>query len=255
VSAPEADAAGAALRDLYSGAMAEAWQRLTAANIDGEVALVERALEPRWGARLLDVPCGDGRHAVPLARIGHRMCGVDMTPRMLERAREHARAAGVTVDWRLADMTELPAMDPFDGALCLGNSFPDLDREQAPRFLGSLAGALRPGGRFLLHTNAVEESLEGRPATPVRVALDDITLEVQRRELPGERCLEFRYTLHTPAGTETHVSPMWLAGLDELGAMLDDAGLRVLERWRDTARRPYETGAPDLFLLAERTAP
>ena len=242
----------AAVRALYSGAMAEVWRRLSTAHVDDEVALVERALELGRGARLLDVPCGEGRHAIALARAGHRVCGVDLTPAMLDRATAAARSAGVAVEWRLADMRDLPALGRFDGAFCLGNSFPDVDRDGARSFLGGVAAALRPGARLLLHTNAVTESIEGRSLEPVRIALDDLTFEVERRHLRRDRCLEFLYVMRTPAGEERHSSKMWLLGVDELRAMLASAGLGTLALWRDTARRPYRAGAPDLFILAGR---
>jgi SAM-dependent methyltransferase len=241
-----------AVRALYSGAMAEVWRRLSSSHVDDEVALVERALELGRGANLLDVPCGEGRHAIALARAGHRVCGVDLTPAMLDRARAAARSAGVAVEWRLADMRALPPLGPFDGAFCLGNSFPDVDRGGARRFLRGVGAALRPGGRLLLHTNAVYESIEGRSLGPVRLVLDDLTLEVERRHLRDERCLDFRYVMRAPAGEERHSSTMWLVAVDELRAMLASAGLRTLALWRDTARHPYRAGAPDLFVQAER---
>jgi 2-polyprenyl-3-methyl-5-hydroxy-6-metoxy-1,4-benzoquinol methylase len=49
----------------------------------------------RSGQRLLDVACGTGVVSVTAARLGARVNGLDLTPELLERARENARIAGV----------------------------------------------------------------------------------------------------------------------------------------------------------------
>jgi cyclopropane fatty-acyl-phospholipid synthase-like methyltransferase len=59
----------------------------TAAEVNGVVGLL--GLAP--GARLLDLCCGHGRHAVPLAQLGYRVTGLDLSRTLLARA---AAAAG-----------------------------------------------------------------------------------------------------------------------------------------------------------------
>src|SRR5256712_9947028 len=77
---------------------------------------ISQALEPeagargavRWivgvaglrpGARVLDSPCGFGRHAVALARLGYKVTGVDFNETELGRPHEAARPAGVVADF------------------------------------------------------------------------------------------------------------------------------------------------------------
>src|SRR5437899_10770824 len=84
---------------------------------------ISQALEPeagargavRWivgvtglkpGARVLDSPCGFGRHAVALARLGYKVTGVDFNETELGRAREAAEAAGVVSDFVGGDMRD-----------------------------------------------------------------------------------------------------------------------------------------------------
>ena len=54
----------------------------------------------RAGQRVLDVACGTGVVAVTAARLGAQVAGLDLTPALLERARENAQIAGVNIDWR-----------------------------------------------------------------------------------------------------------------------------------------------------------
>lgn len=90
----------------------------TAAQVDG----IERLLELAPGARVLDVPCGNGRMTFPLAEQGYRTTGVDFTQAFLADARGRALDAGVEVEFVERDMRELPWTDEFDGAFCYGGS-------------------------------------------------------------------------------------------------------------------------------------
>ncbi|SRR5579875_1297896 len=62
----------------------------------------DRPLVEQWarelGDPLLDVACGTGRMAIPLAQQGYQVTGVDITPEMIERARQKAEQAGVSIE-------------------------------------------------------------------------------------------------------------------------------------------------------------
>src|SRR5690349_10116203 len=62
----------------------------------------------RRGERVLDVGTGTGVVAVTAARAGARVSAIDLTPPLLDAARENARLAGVEVEWREADAEQLP---------------------------------------------------------------------------------------------------------------------------------------------------
>jgi SAM-dependent methyltransferase len=104
------------------------------------------------GGDLLDVPCGFGRHTVPLARAGYRAVGVDRSPALLAEARR--RAGGER--WpklAQADYRELPFADgSFDAAVNLFTSLGYLGDEQDTRVLAEIGRVLRPGGRLVIET-------------------------------------------------------------------------------------------------------
>ena len=92
----------------------------------------------RAGQNVLDVACGTGVVAITAARTGARVRGIDLTPELLERARENARVANVEIDFREGDAEALPFEDAsFDVVLSqFGHMF-------APRPEMALAGMLR----------------------------------------------------------------------------------------------------------------
>ncbi len=113
----------------------------TAAQVDG----IERLLELAPGARVLDVPCGNGRMTFPLAEQGYRTTGVDFTQAFLADARGRALDAGVEVEFVERDMRD-PWTDEFDGAFCYGGSFGYFDDAGNVGFLRAVALRAR-GGR------------------------------------------------------------------------------------------------------------
>jgi ubiquinone/menaquinone biosynthesis C-methylase UbiE len=104
------------------------------------------------GGHLLDVPCGFGRHAVPLARAGYRVVGVDRSPTLLAEAR---RRAGDEPWPQLmeADYRELPLADEsFDAAINLFSSLGYLGDDADVEVLSEIRRVLRAGGRLVIET-------------------------------------------------------------------------------------------------------
>jgi SAM-dependent methyltransferase len=136
--------------DLWLKALPVEHTRREAEHLDG-------LLGGATGAELLDVPCGAGRLSLELASRGYRVTGVDLSPECLG----HARAADPEgrVVWEQRDMRDLPWRDRFDGAFCYGNSFGYLEDGGDGQFLRAVAASLKLGGRFVLETPMVIESL------------------------------------------------------------------------------------------------
>jgi SAM-dependent methyltransferase len=133
--------------------------------------------------RILDVACGMGTQAIGLALRGHRVVGRDLSPRLVERAREAALRFGVELDLGVADMRDLDRggdldpvddrdpVDEFDAVLALDNALPHLEAdEDLERTLRAARQALRPGGTFLASIRDYDRLRVERPTLdPPRV--------------------------------------------------------------------------------------
>lgn len=79
-----------------------------------------RGLNIQPGTRVLDVACGTGNSALPAARLGATVTGVDIAPNLLAQAREIARREGLTVQFDEGDVEKLPYEDgAFDAVITM----------------------------------------------------------------------------------------------------------------------------------------
>ncbi|HEY2032816.1 MAG TPA: class I SAM-dependent methyltransferase [Rhizomicrobium sp.] len=118
--------------------------------------VIER-LDLRPGDPVMDLGCGPGLVAIPFARAGMKVMGIDPEPAMLEAAKAAAREAGVSLDLRQGSSFDLPKdIGPFE-LVTMGRSFHWMDREATVK---SLDGLVTPDGAVVLmhdlHTKTAE---------------------------------------------------------------------------------------------------
>ncbi|SNB65287.1 3-demethylubiquinone-9 3-methyltransferase [Arboricoccus pini] len=104
------------------------------------------------GLAVLDVGCGGGLLAEPLARLGARMTGVDLEAALIDVANRHAAASGLEIDYRVATTDQLIEEDLRFDAVIASEVIEHVADPQA--FVSSLAHLVRPGGLVLLSTPA-----------------------------------------------------------------------------------------------------
>lgn len=138
--------------DIYEGANAAVYDRLLGADEYDVPAYLQLAAE--HPGRILELACGSGRIAFPLARAGHEVVGVDLAPDMLARlrhrlSRDEELAARITVVE--GDMTAPAVEGPFSLAIIAATSICLLhDRADRRRAFASVRDLLAPDGRFAL---------------------------------------------------------------------------------------------------------
>ncbi|HUW60127.1 MAG TPA: class I SAM-dependent methyltransferase [Candidatus Bathyarchaeia archaeon] len=103
------------------------------------------------GGALLDLGCGEGRHAIAAAKLGFRVTAVDYEPRALERARKIGKKSGAPhVEFRQANALRLPfPRATFDVVLDYGCLHHQL-KSDWPRYKSGLLRVLKPGGFYIL---------------------------------------------------------------------------------------------------------
>ncbi|HEY2733991.1 MAG TPA: class I SAM-dependent methyltransferase, partial [Polyangiales bacterium] len=242
--------------EFFSPAALDAWRRAQSPELtQAEVAFLKGALAldaaPR---RILDVPSGDARHAIELAKLGHHVTAIDSAADNESRARQRAAEAGVSLDFVLADMRGLPSLTPFDAAYCWGNSFGYFPRAEMQRFASALAQRLAPGARFVIDTATAAESLlvELERRSWVRID-DELLLLLECEYCARESRLDTTYTsILRDRVVDRRTAHHYVFTSGEIAYMLDSAGFATLELFEDLDGSPFELGSERLLIVAER---
>ncbi len=133
--------------------------------IKREVDFIEKALGLKEGMKVLDVGCGQGRHAVELALRGYEVVGLDYSRYLLDLAEKRASNRGVSVRLIYGDMRIMDFREEFDAAFLFYTTFGFFSDEENFRVLGNVSKVLRRDGRLMLDTNnpfRVLDNLESR---------------------------------------------------------------------------------------------
>jgi SAM-dependent methyltransferase len=218
-----------------------------------EVDFLIRAAGLRPGSRVLDLPCGSGRHALELARRGYRVTGVDVSAEAVAYAREAARRERVDLDLRLGDMAAVPTDVRVDLAICMGNSFGYLEHAGTQRFLADLAVVVEPGGSIVLDYGFVAEALlPGLQLEEPPMTLGGIeAVSVNEYDATGSRWLTtFTFRRGSQEHRGTSVQHVYTAA--EVVRLVTGAGFAGVELYGDTDGTPFRLGSPRLILVASR---
>ena len=131
-----------------------------------EMPFLEAQLKSVGARQVLDAACGTGMHAIALARLGFQPSGADLSPAMIDRARENAISSAVEVRFESASFGQLSrafGSHTFEAVLCLGNSLPHLlTPQELSATLADFAACLKPGGMLLIQNRNFDAVMQTR---------------------------------------------------------------------------------------------
>jgi SAM-dependent methyltransferase len=193
------------------------------------------------GGDLLDVPCGYGRHAIPLARAGYRVVGVDRSRTLLAEARR--RAGEGPPELVEADYRELPFADEsFDAALNLFSSLGYLGDEEDVKVLEQIRRVLRPSRRLVIETMHRDLAVRAFRAQDWRLLGEGRLLLEQRTFDAAAGTAQTTQTLIDKAGErDSRTFSVRLYTATELVAMLLRAGFEEARCYGDFDGGPFGT--------------
>lgn len=205
------------------------------------------------GARVLDCPCGQGRHAHLLAEAGYAVDGVDLSEPLLKRAR--ARGTGPTLRYTRADMRRLPARwtGRFDAVVNLFTSFGFFaDPRDDQRVIAEFARVLRPGGMLVWHGGS-RDGVTARFLSRDWWRTSDGTIVAQQRSfdpLSGVLHIESEWRGPRAHGRRDHRIRLYTA--TRLAELCAAAGLVVVAAYDAWTPRPLRRRSSEMLLVATK---
>jgi SAM-dependent methyltransferase len=202
---------------------------------------------------VLDLACGPGRYAIPLAKAGYQVTGVDRTRFLLQAARERAKGAGAEVEWVEEDMRTFIRPSAFDLALNVYTSFGYFDDPaENRRVLDNIFASLKPGGAFVFD-HMGKELLAARFVATRSEAAHDGSLQIVRQSIIDDWSrTEAEWILLSEGTAKTFRIRHWLYSGREIRELFESVGFTEIALYGSLEGTAYGPGAQRLVAVARK---
>lgn len=205
------------------------------------------------GARVLDCPCGQGRHAHLLAEAGFQVDGLDYSKVLLQVARK--RGTSRSLRYTQGDMRALPApwTKRFDAVVNLFTSFGFFDDPGDDlRVLKQFARVLKPGGVLIWHGGSRDGVMSKFLPRDWWSTADGTMFGQERSFDPLSGFLEITSTWRGPAGEGERTHRIRLYTASELASRMREVGLVVEQAFDGWTSKPLNRRSGEMLLVARR---
>jgi len=238
----------------FEGSYKHAWkgispQGLTQAEVDFilEIAAIKK------DAKVLDIMCGYGRHALELARREMQVTAIDNLQDYVDEINEKAVAEGLLINAFQADVLHAELTKFYDAAICMGNSFAFFDRDDAITILKNISNHLKPGGVLIINSWMIAE-----------IAIKHFREKYWHYAGEYKCLLDYKFCFHpsrieseqtiiAPDGTiETAKGIDYIFTLDQLEEMFNEAGLKTKDLYSTPKKRKFSLGDGHIYIVVEK---
>lgn len=226
--------------------------RLAAAEAEVEPLLALVGLRPQ---SVLDLCCGPGRFAIPLARRGYQVTGVDRTAFFLDKAKERAAREGVGVEWVQADMRAFVRPGAYDLALSMFTSFGYFDdKDEDLTVLRNIHASLRPGGALVMDVVG-KEQVAGQFETARSRKHADGSVVIDRREVFDDWTrVRMEWTIIKGDTVRVYAIDHTIYSGQELKDRFTAAGFADVKLYGSIGGAPYDREAERLIVVGRKPA-
>ena len=223
------------------------------ADATAQIGQVLKLTKPK-GKAVLDLGCGPGRWAIPLAQKEFLVTGVDRTKFLLSVARAKAKAARVKIEWVRADMRDFLRPDSFDLILSMLTSFGYFDRKDEDRLvLRNMFTNLKPGGVCMIDLAGKEQVARAyQPTTSDTLPNGDVLVQRHRIADAWSR-IHNEWILVRKGRTRIFKFHHTIYSAQELSDRLDDAGFRQIRVYGSLDGDEYGPNGQRLIVVARKT--
>ena len=218
-----------------------------------EVTRLIELLELPSGARILDCPCGQGRHAHLLAEAGYDVTGIDYSQELLDIAKQ--RGTGKRLRYRRGDMRSLPAAwsGRFDAVLNLFTSFGFFDdAADDAKVIQQFARVLVPGGRLVWYGGSRDGVVARWVGRDSWTTNDGTSVSHERAFDPVSGMLTIQTTWRGPSGAGQRFHRIRLYTATRLAELCTIAGLTVEAVYDGLENRPLRRTSAEMLLIARK---
>lgn len=227
-------------------------QERTITEVDGIV----RILELKGKEKVLDLPCGYGRHSIELAKRGYLVTGSDLNSVHLEKAKKSAEDTKVSIEFNQENMIDIQYDSEFDVLINMFYSFGFFETDNDNlKVLKKFYKSLKNGGKFLMHTDVnIPRILSGKYKTDeIRDLSSGKTLRVIDTYNPDDRKIYGSWIIKDKKGNEIKKDyVMRVYTKEEFIDLCKQVGFMSFEVYGDWDKTPYSENSEDMIIVAKK---
>lgn len=219
-----------------------------------EVEFIAEITQLAASASVIDVGCGEGRHANAFSDRGHRTVGLDASQAQIHLATESFGLSVPKLRWLCQDVRDRGVGEQFDLVTCLGTALGIYDEAQNRVVLEALRDLCAPDGRIVIHVVNRDYVVPRLPARTWWQGQGCLVLDEVDVHDPTSRVNVKRTIVFEDGRQFEHVYDVRVYAVHELVLACEAAGLTVLEvsGSRHTRARFFGATSPDIWLVARR---
>lgn len=222
----------------------------TAEQTQQEIEFVKKVARAGANLEILDMPCGVGRHAIELCKLGHRVLGVDNSKNLLRIAIDRSKELPAKPEWQQADMRQFKKPKSFDLILMLWGSLGYFSDDETQTMFSNIKESLMPGGRFVFDQPTLDTFMRGGFSMNHWSERDGLYVLEKTNWQPETSRNESQWTFVENGKAQSYTSSIRIFTYHELFSMLKKAGFAKVTAYGSMELKPFAVG-DRLYCVAE----
>ncbi|MDQ6609802.1 MAG: class I SAM-dependent methyltransferase [Bacteroidota bacterium] len=239
----------------FEGVYKDVWKKLIPPGLsEAECDFIEDVAALQKGDKVLDLLCGYGRHTIELAKRGYSITAIDNLATYIAEIKAIAKEEALPIEAHAESVLEMELSYQYKAAICMGNSFAFLNRQDGIALLKKIAFHLQSDGYLIINSWMIAE-----------IAIKHFR-EKDWQELDGFKYLmDYKFHFqpsrihseHTIIAADGAIEVIkgvdYIFTLAELETMFNEAGLKTTALYSTPRKRPFKMGDNRIYIVAEKT--
>jgi len=219
-----------------------------------EVNGIIKLLNLQRHEKVLDIPCGYGRHTIELAKQKYEVLGCDINSTHLKKAKENTNSQNVHVNFKKLNMIDLSYKNEFDAVINMFYSFGFFEKdEENKKVLINFYNSLKKGGRFLMHTDVnIPRIINGKyKENEIRNLVDGKKLHIIDKYNHKNKRIEGTWIIKQPNNKDIRRDySVRVYTKDEFVSMCKEVGFSKINVYSDWEYSNYSEDSEDMMVVA-----
>jgi len=239
----------------FSGINCEMWERAIPDELTTqEAGFLIDIMKIKKGSEILDVPCGFGRLAIPLAKKEFNLTCMDISGQFLMGFDKKVKEERLPIRIIQGNILTLEFTGLYDGAFCMGNSFGYFDYAGMKLFVKKVSACLKPNGRFVINSGMVAESILPKIPLEKTYILGDLSMQINNEYVVNDSYMISHLQYKMNNHSEEHSYKHYVYTIGEIKRLLAVFDLKIINLFSGFDKAIYKLGDPQVYIVCEKIA-